>query len=325
MNYAIMRSKKLQTLGGVVAALEHNFRERETPNADKQKTQNNHHRAEVGTTSTAQAVSKLRELLPAKRRKDAVLAVEYLMTASPEWWTKATIQQQQAFFDQSMQWVIDKYGSQNLIAATIHVDEKTPHLSVFVAPITTDGRLSAKEYIGNRKLMKDDQTKFAIRVSDLGLKRGIEGSKATHQRVQQHYGQVDRAFSNRMTLPEYLLQPQHQFETPADIANRIANTFHRHFAPFIEQAAVSGQNARRATEMQKTALDMAESEKALQGRLNEAEMMIVPLKELKRLDEQFFGQTMWAVQQRLRVLLPEIAAQADAMKAATQPRKGPSM
>ena len=42
-------------------------------------------------------MGKLRELLPEKRRKDAVLAVEYVMTASPEWWKTASQQQQQAF------------------------------------------------------------------------------------------------------------------------------------------------------------------------------------------------------------------------------------
>ena len=36
-------------------------------------------------------------LLPEKRRKDAVLAVEYVMTASPEWWKEATPRQQAEF------------------------------------------------------------------------------------------------------------------------------------------------------------------------------------------------------------------------------------
>ncbi|MGK3681365.1 hypothetical protein ACSLOD_28220, partial [Escherichia coli] len=40
--------------------------------------------------STDQAMGRVRELLPEKRRKDAVLAVEYVMTASPEWW-KGTV------------------------------------------------------------------------------------------------------------------------------------------------------------------------------------------------------------------------------------------
>lgn len=43
-------------------------------------------------------MGKLRALLPEKRRKDAVLAVEYVMTASPKWFTEATPEQEKAFF-----------------------------------------------------------------------------------------------------------------------------------------------------------------------------------------------------------------------------------
>ncbi len=36
--YAIMRCKKLATMGSVAAALQHCYRERETPNADAERT-----------------------------------------------------------------------------------------------------------------------------------------------------------------------------------------------------------------------------------------------------------------------------------------------
>ncbi|MBM2574653.1 plasmid recombination protein, partial [Pseudomonas aeruginosa] len=178
--YAIMRCKKLATMGSVAAALQHCYRERETPNADAERTPDNEHRA---ATSTDAAMGRLRELLPEKRRKDAVLAVEYVMTASPEWWAKATPQQQAAFFDQAQGWLAAKYGADRIVTASIHRDEATPHLSAFVVPLTQDGRLSAKEFIGGRDKMRADQTSFAEAVRDLGLERGIEGSRATHQRV----------------------------------------------------------------------------------------------------------------------------------------------
>ena len=115
MAYAIMRCKKLASMGSAAAALKHCYRERETANADASKTPQNEHQA---ARSTDEAMGKLRDLLPEKRRKDAVLAVEYLMTASPEWWKQATPEQQQAFFQRSRQWLADKYGEQNIIAAT---------------------------------------------------------------------------------------------------------------------------------------------------------------------------------------------------------------
>ena len=33
----------------------------------------------------------------------------------------------------------------------VHVDEKTPHMHLSFVPITSDGRLSAKEIVGNKK------------------------------------------------------------------------------------------------------------------------------------------------------------------------------
>ena len=71
---------------------------------------------------------KLRELLPEKRRKDAVLAVEYVMTASPEWWKEATPRQQAEFFAHSEQWLEKKYGKDRVVAAVVHRDEATPRI-----------------------------------------------------------------------------------------------------------------------------------------------------------------------------------------------------
>ena len=60
-------------------------------------------------------------------------------------------------------------------------------MTAFVVPLTQDGRLSAKEFIGNKAQMQADQTTFAAAVRDLGLQRGIEGSKARHTRIQAFY------------------------------------------------------------------------------------------------------------------------------------------
>ena len=82
MAYAIMRAKKLANMGSVAASMQHCYRERNTHNADQERTPDNQH---LVAKSTDEAMGKLRALLPEKRRKDAVLAVEYVMTASLEW------------------------------------------------------------------------------------------------------------------------------------------------------------------------------------------------------------------------------------------------
>lgn len=265
MAYAIMRAKKLKTAGSVGAALQHCFRERETLNADEDRTAQNVH---LVATSTDQAMGLMRDRLPEKRRKDAVLAVEYVMTASPEWWETASEDQQKAFFDRSMQWLESKYGKENIVTASIHNDELTPHLSAFVVPVTLDGRLSAKEFIGNRTLMRQDQTTFAESLADLGLERGIEGSQATHQRVKTHYGAIKKADQQTLKISLTDIEPKvlrqgiftKDIETPEMVVGRINENLTNQVKEMAEKASQSAHNEKRARDLRKA---MAEREKAL--------------------------------------------------------------
>jgi len=196
---AIMRCAKLTHMGNVASSLQHCFRERETLNANSTRTHLNVHNA---ANSVEGAMGRLRALLPEKRRKDAVLAVEYVMSASPEWWMSASQDQQKDFFTQAWHWIAEKYGADRVIVSTEHHDEKTPHLSVFVVPLTKDGRLSAKEFVGNRQKLAADQTSFAKKVAHLGLERGVEGSKATHTTISAYYQTLSRAVPrNRVVEP----------------------------------------------------------------------------------------------------------------------------
>ena len=204
MAFAIMRCKKIKTAGGVASSLQHCFRERETHNADPERLSENKHGV---ADSVDSAMGKMRERLPEKRRKDAVLMVEYMMTASPEWFAGATKEDKKDFFNKSFSWLCDKYGRENVIVATIHNDETTPHMSAFVTPVTKDGRLSAKEFIGNKKKMSDDQTSYAEKVESLGLKRGVKGSKAKHQTIRQYYEKLNKslefkAFTGKDVKPQ---------------------------------------------------------------------------------------------------------------------------
>lgn len=255
-NYAIMRCEKLSSMGNVAASLSHNFRERDTPNADGSRTPLNTQM--VATSTSREAIARMRAILPEKRRKDAVLAVEYIFTASPDWWKDANAQQQDDFFSRSMEWLERKYGSGRIFAATIHRDETTPHLAAYVVPLTADGRLSAKEFIGNRHQMSEDQTTYAEAVSHLGLVRGIPGSKAKHQRVQRFYGAVESAEImhgniNPDDLTPRKLPPQKaseyimpRRETAFDVAQRLNQAMHKHYEGVLATAVQTLQDERRA-------------------------------------------------------------------------------
>jgi hypothetical protein len=265
-----MRAKKLANMGSEAASMQHCYRERNTHNADQERTHDNQH---LGAKSTDEAMGKLRALLPEKRRKDAVLAVEYVMTATPEWFAKATPEQEKAFFQQSLQWLADKYGADRIVTASIHRDETTPHLSAFVVPLTQDKRLSAKEFIGSRDKMRADQTTYAACVANLGLERGIEGSKATHQTIQQHYAAVQRGVVPKATISPKSVEPRvlrkglfsSDVETPEVVAERLTKAVNEGFAGTIATASTALQERRRAKEMQDTANDLRKRLDTLQG------------------------------------------------------------
>ena len=269
MAYAIMRAKKLANMGSVAASMQHCYRERETHNADQERTPDNQH---LGAKSTDEAMGKLRALLPEKRRKDAVLAVEYVMTASPEWFAKATPEQEQAFFQRSLQWLADKYGADRIVTASIHRDEATPHLSAFVVPLTQDKRLSAKEFIGSRDKMRADQTSYAGCVADLGLERGIEGSKATHQTIQQHYAAIQQGVKTHASISTKALEPRvlskglftKVVETPDQVAERLADSVNKGFADTVATASTALQERRRAKELQDTANNLRKRLESIQ-------------------------------------------------------------
>lgn len=192
MNYAILRTQKLKAPAAIWRSLKHSFREQETPNADLAKAKQNTH---LKATSAAEAMANIRARIPTKHRKDAVLAIEYLVTASPEVMLGKTRKQQDAYLGDAWRWLLQRHGPENVIYGGVHRDESTPHLYAYVIPLDeATGRLNARKWLGGASALSEMQTEFAAAVgAKHGLVRGIKGSQAVHQRVQRHYAMVNRA------------------------------------------------------------------------------------------------------------------------------------
>ncbi|MNP39030.1 hypothetical protein D3C76_1325840 [compost metagenome] len=101
-------------------------------------------------------------------------------------------------------------------------------------------------------------------MANLGLERGIEGSKATHQTIQQHYAAVQRGVVPKATLTPKSVEPRvlrkglfsSDVETPEAIAERLSKAVNEGFAGTIATASTAIQERRRAKEMQDTANDL---------------------------------------------------------------------
>lgn len=70
------------------------------------------------------------------------------------------------FLDRSVQWFGARYGYENLLAAQIHLDEGTPHVHIWIAPVIRgeDGydRLCAKELFAPDKRRKNAEGKWEV-------------------------------------------------------------------------------------------------------------------------------------------------------------------
>jgi hypothetical protein len=183
-DYCILRVKKLCTFGSVAGSAAHTFREIRTPNADAKRT---HLNWTIGASSSAKIVDEIKALLPQKRRKDAVLCLEYLITASPTWFTSVSETAQQGYFERAIEWLKDRHNAKNIVCLNYQLDEKSPHLVAYIVPLLPDGRLTAKEFVGGRAKLSMMQTDFWNKVGKpFNLSRGLLGSTAKHITAKQY-------------------------------------------------------------------------------------------------------------------------------------------
>jgi hypothetical protein len=201
MAYAIYRTAKLGSFGEIGGSLSHTYRTRNTPNADENKAHLNEHSLQTYNS----CFEAIKNSIPEKRRKNAVLCIEHLITTSPDWSGWGT-EKEQEFFDQSLEFVKQKYGSENVIAHSIHRDETTPHLIVYVTPIDEKGGLNAKKWLGGRAKLSQTQTDFANAVKHFGIERGLENSKARHKTIKQFYAVVNEP-TPKLEEKKYEIEP----------------------------------------------------------------------------------------------------------------------
>ncbi len=186
--FAILRVQKLKSVIAVRRSIKHAFRAQDTPNADPERTPDNTH---LGPKSVDAAMEAFQARLPAKRRIDAVLAIEYLVTASPEALQAKGRAGQDAYFYDALKWLQAKHGIENMVYAGVHRDEASPHMYAYIVPRVGD-KLNCRRFLGGAKALSEMQTDFAEKVGarhDLG--RGLEGSRARHTTLKQYYGRVN--------------------------------------------------------------------------------------------------------------------------------------
>jgi len=190
LSFAVVRMIKLKShdLKGIQF---HNQREKESktnPDIDKSKSAFNYDLLNSNKIDYNKQVKKIIESQKEgtrKIRKDAVLVNEFLVTSDKPFFEKLSPVQEKAFFKESAEFFKERYGEQNIVFATVHIDEKTPHMHIGVVPMR-DGRLQGKN-VFNRKELLAIQDEFPKHMKEKGfdLDRGELGSKTEHIEIQR--------------------------------------------------------------------------------------------------------------------------------------------
>ncbi len=160
--YGILRFAKYK--GPEIGHIEaHNERTKEkyasNPDVDTSRSRLNFHLVTPQRKYRAEAEKQIAEA-GCRTRSDSVRVVEALITASPEFFKGKKPAEVKAYFTHAMAFIEKHQNPNTIISAVVHMDEKTPHMHLCFIPLTEDGRLSAKEIVGNKKKLTWWQDEF---------------------------------------------------------------------------------------------------------------------------------------------------------------------
>lgn len=185
--YGILRFAKYK--GPEISHIEaHNERTKEkyasNPDVDTSRSKYNLHLIKPKRKYRAEAERQIAEA-GCRTRSDSVRVVEALITASPEFFKGKKRAEIKEYFSYALDFIKAHQNENTIISSVVHMDEKTPHMHLCFIPITEDGRLSAKEIVGNKKKLtwwQDEFWKHMVKKYP-ALERGESASKTGREHI----------------------------------------------------------------------------------------------------------------------------------------------
>ena len=198
--YAILRFAKYK--GPEISNIEaHNERTKENyasnPDVDTSRSHLNFHLVTPQRKYRAETEKQIAEA-GCRTRSDSVRVVEALVTASPEFFKGKKKGEIKAYFQEALGFIQEHQDPKTIISAVVHL--------CFV-PLTADGRLSAKEIVGNKKKLTQWQDRFwehmVRKYPD--LERGESASKTGRDHIPPRvFKEMTRLTKQKAKLEELL-------------------------------------------------------------------------------------------------------------------------
>jgi len=171
-------------------------------NADRNKSELNEHLIKSNNKLKIDIENRI-AAAGCKVRSNSVKSINIILSGSHE--RMKLIESEKKLYEKwkndNKKFIIDKYGKENIMRFSVHRDERTPHIHCVITPITKDGRLSAREIVGNKKDLTKLQDNYATAMDYYGLNRGVKGSKAKHYEVSEYYKRIKDPISAEISIP----------------------------------------------------------------------------------------------------------------------------
>ncbi len=195
MNYAILRIEKIKSMQELNARGKHNYRERPCKHSI-------HNRTVEEICGGKNVSERAKEILPKKGRKNGVLALEVLLSASAEYFRPENpeeagaydFRQYEAFECEALAFLNEQFGEKNIISCVGHLDESVPHIHAICIPIDPRGKLNAQHWMGNKEKLRAMKDAWHEKTKKLGLQRGQDARKTQrkHFHPKSFYSMVYR-------------------------------------------------------------------------------------------------------------------------------------
>ena len=305
--YGILRFAKYK--GPEIGQIEaHNERTKESyasnPDIDTSRSKLNYNLLTPPPKYRAEAERQIREA-GCRTRKDSVRLVETLITASSEFFQGKSQQEIRAYFERALEFMKSKQKPDTIISAVVHMDEKTPHMHLCFVPLTEDGRLSAKDILGNKKKLtqwQDEYWSYMVKKYP-DLERGESACETGRTHISPRiFKQATRLHRLEQKLRELLssINPMNAKRVREEVLKILDE-----YIPGVAELMTKARALKKAERELKAEIAQlkkeANSNKPSVQRLLELEKKVQEQEELQR--------TISSMQQTLTAIPPEIIAE----------------
>lgn len=248
MNYGIFRSNPIMTLNDLAQIGSHNKREKKAyksnPDIKLELTKNNIELVPLTEkyikgfkNLTSEYEKEHNERMKTERddrkktysqmlnKSKSVVADELMFTATHKFFDDMSKDEILEWANTCMDFVYNDLGytKKQVLHATLHLDEKTPHIHCVVVPLvkkfdkrtnTERYTISKKQYIRDNIHLSELQDVYNVRLREKGyeLERGIKGSDRKHIKIKE-FKKTTRYYENKtQTINKNLDNAMNEFE-----------------------------------------------------------------------------------------------------------------